>query len=115
MLQRTTKAFSELIDTLRSTVQVWDINAYLQRFVSNPIKLRSVMARHDALIVDRVALQFFDGSKEETPLSILVEGNKEYGGMKEIWKLLEGEGYKSIQIMITRDSLAQILREPLVT
>ena len=53
MLSRTSKALYALYGGL------WDINHCLNRFVSDPIALRSLMATHNALISGSFAVQFF--------------------------------------------------------
>jgi len=57
-LQRTTKQLSGQFDTLFRTQ--WNLNTSLQRFVADPVRIRSQMARCNALISGSFTLQFFD-------------------------------------------------------
>lgn len=51
----------------------WDINRRLKRFVHNPSGLRSLMARHNALIAGSFAVQFFDDDIwEDSGLDVFV-------------------------------------------
>ncbi|KAF4630958.1 hypothetical protein G7Y89_g7175 [Cudoniella acicularis] len=57
-LRQTTKQLSGLFDSLFKTQ--WNVNRSLKRFVDNPVGLRSMLARHNALISGSFALQFFE-------------------------------------------------------
>lgn len=57
-LQKTTKQLARPLESLFQTQ--WNINGRLNRFVGDPVGLRSQMGRCDALISGSFALQFFD-------------------------------------------------------
>ncbi|PQE03782.1 hypothetical protein CJF30_00006482 [Rutstroemia sp. NJR-2017a BBW] len=60
-LRLTTKKLSPCFESLFKTQ--WNINRQLTRFVKDPVSLRSLLAKHDALMSGVFALQFF---KRET-------------------------------------------------
>ncbi|KAH6684495.1 hypothetical protein B0J14DRAFT_13981 [Halenospora varia] len=83
-LQRTSKQLSGLFDTLFKTQ--WNINRQLKRFVHDPVVLRSLMSRLDALVSGSFALQFFERVVwKDSDLDIYVE----YGREDETTTMLE--------------------------
>lgn len=88
-LQRTTKRLSKSFETLYKTQ--WNINRLIRRFVSDPVRLRSEMAKYDAVISGSVALQFFDRVVwKESDLDIYVRGKENTTAFIEYFSRSEG-------------------------
>ena len=89
-LTRTCKSFSKIYqDTLP---QQWNINQHLKRWMKDPHSFRSLMARHNALIVGDLALQFFDKAKyPDAVLDIYVDKGASASAFHDY--LVEHEGY----------------------
>lgn len=94
-LRATTKQLVHTIDML-SKVQ-WNINRSLKRFVNDPVRFRSLMARHEALISGSFALQFFGRIVwKDSDLDIYHEApglGKENGTKALAQHLMKNEGY----------------------
>ncbi|TGO46064.1 hypothetical protein BCON_0347g00110 [Botryotinia convoluta] len=94
LLRATTKQLSPLFESLFKTQ--WSINRQLKRFVENPIRFRSKLAAHDALISGSFALQFFERRFwQDSDLDIYVNGSDESGSLNRLGEyLVNNEGYK---------------------
>lgn len=89
-LQKVSKEFAANLAIHRK--ERWNVNKKLTRFVRDPIKLRSLLGLHDALISGSFVLQFLDGVVwKESDLDIYVEDGM---GAKALDHFLKTEGYK---------------------
>lgn len=109
-LKRTTKSFTWIFNSFYK--RRWSVNRHLQRFVTNPVGLRSQLARHNAIISRGFALQFFaDALWEDIHLDIYVKYDDEELCLSkqgiEVY-LCEYEGYESLE---TRDLNNQLAKE----
>jgi hypothetical protein len=71
----------------------WNVNRRLRRFVRNPIKFRSQMAHHNALISGSFVIQFLDDVfwEEEPGLDIYIRNGEDFTSFSSY--LCEEEGY----------------------
>ncbi|KAF4637168.1 hypothetical protein G7Y89_g920 [Cudoniella acicularis] len=93
-LKRVTKRWTSHLSTYLKNR--WNINKKLKRFVQNPQRLRSELARHDAVISGSFVLQLLDSVVwEESDLDIYVEDTQDAFASLEIRNLLtQKEGYE---------------------
>lgn len=93
-LRSTTKQLSPSFETLFKTQ--WNINRLLLRFVGDPVKFRSQLSKHDALISGSFALQFFERRIwQDSDLDIYADGSNDLRGPDSIGDyLVASEGYK---------------------
>jgi hypothetical protein len=74
----------------------WNVNRRLRRFVRDPIRFRSQMARHNALISGSFVIQFLDDVLwEESDLDIYIENGEASLAFSEY--LYGVEGYRAIK------------------
>ena len=89
-LTRTCKKYADLYQYLLP--MQWDVDRRLRRFVRDPYRFRSQMAKSDALIVGSFVSQFFERTPWETcGLNIFIEGLERAESFQTY--LLDEEGY----------------------